>query len=71
MQRLLITLGIGITAIGVLYPYLRQVGLDQLPGDIILKEGNSTSYFPVSTCIITSLLLTLILSLLRSPNALK
>ena len=71
MQRLLITLGVGITAIGVLYPYLRQIGLGQLPGDIILKGGNSTFYFPVSTCIITSLLLTLILSFLRSPNALK
>ena len=47
MQKLLITLGLGIAAIGVLYPYLRQLGLGQLPGDIILKGENSTVYFPV------------------------
>ena len=47
MQKLLITLGLGIAAIGVLYPYLKQIGLGQLPGDIILKGENSTFYFPV------------------------
>ena len=66
MQKLLIILGLGIAAIGVLYPYLRQLGLGQLPGDIILKEENSTFYFPVVSCIVISLLVSVLLNLFRS-----
>ena len=66
MQRLLITLGIGITAIGILYPYLRQLGLGQLPGDIIIKGENSTFYFPIVSCIAISLLVSVLLNLFRS-----
>ncbi len=66
MQKLLITLGIGITAIGILYPYLRQLGLGQLPGDIIIKGENSTFYFPIVSCIAISLLVSFLLNLFRS-----
>ena len=66
MQKLLITLGLGIAAIGVLYPYLRHLGLGQLPGDIILKGENSTFYFPVVSCIVISLLVSVLLNLFRS-----
>ena len=66
MQKLLITLGLGIAAIGVLYPYLRQLGLGQLPGDIIFKGENSTFYFPVVSCIVISLLVSVLLNLFRS-----
>ena len=66
MQKLLITLGLGIAAIGLLYPYLRQLGLGKLPGDIILKGENSTFYFPVVSCIVISMLVSLLLSLFRS-----
>ena len=66
MQKLLITLGLGITAIGVFYPYLRQLGLGQLPGDIILKGENSTFYFPIVSCIAISLLVSVLLNLFRS-----
>ena len=66
MQKLLITLGLGIAAIGVLYPYLRKLGLGQLPGDIILKGENSTFYFPVVSCIVISLLVSVLLNLFRS-----
>ena len=66
MQKLLITLGLGIAAIGVLYPYLKQIGLGQLPGDIILKGENSTFYFPVVSCIAISLIMSIVLSFFRS-----
>ncbi len=66
MQKLLITLGLGIAAIGVLYPYLKQIGLGQLPGDIILKGENSTFYFPVFSCIAISLIMSILLSFFRS-----
>jgi hypothetical protein len=35
-------------------------GLGQLPGDIFVKKGNSTFYFPIVTCILISLVLTLL-----------
>ena len=60
------TLGLGIAAIGVLYPYLKQIGLGQLPGDIILKGENSTFYFPVVSCIAISLIVSILFSFFRS-----
>ena len=66
MQKLLITLGLGIAVIGVLYPYLRQLGLGQLPGDILLKGENSTFYFPIVRCIAISLHVSVLLKLFRS-----
>ena len=66
MQKLLITLGLGIAAIGLLYPYLRQLGLGKLPGDIILKGENSTFYFPIVSCIAISLIVSFLLNLFRS-----
>ena len=64
MQKLLITFGLGIAAIGVLYPYLKNLGLGQLPGDIVLRGENSTFYFPIVSCIIVSLVISVIFNLL-------
>ena len=64
MQKLLITLGLGIAAIGVLYPYLKSLGLGQLPGDIVLGGENSTFYFPIVSCIVMSLVVSVIFNFL-------
>jgi len=64
MQKLLITFGLGIAAIGVLYPYLKNLGLGQLPGDIVLRGENSTFYFPIVSCIVVSLVVSVIFNLL-------
>ena len=65
MQKILIILGIVILVIGLLYPYIKKIGLGQLPGDVILKSGNSTFLFPVVTCIIISVVLTIIFNLFK------
>ncbi len=65
MQKILIILGIFILVIGLLYPYIKKIGLGQLPGDIIFKSGNSTFLFPVVTCIIISVVLTIIFNLFK------
>ena len=44
MQRILIILGLLIASIGILYPYLKQLGLGRLPGDIVLRGENSAFY---------------------------
>ena len=65
MQKLLIILGIVILVIGLLYPYIKKIGLGQLPGDIMFKSGNSTFFFPIVTCIIISVVLTIIFNLFK------
>ena len=65
MQKLLIILGIVILVIGLLYPYIKKLGLGQLPGDIMFKSGNSTFFFPIVTCIIISVFLTIIFNLFK------
>jgi hypothetical protein len=40
-------------------------GLGRLPGDIVIEKGNSSFYFPIVTCILISLVLTLLAWLFR------
>jgi hypothetical protein len=35
-------------------------GLGRLPGDIFVKKGNATFYFPIVTCLVISAVLTLL-----------
>jgi DUF2905 family protein len=60
MARFLITLGIAILIIGLLWPYLSRIGLGRLPGDIVIERDNATLYFPLMTCLLLSLLFSLV-----------
>ena len=60
MQKILIILGLVFLFVGLLYPYLKRIGLGQMPGDLIIKSGNSTIFFPIVTCVIISVILTII-----------
>jgi hypothetical protein len=61
MARVLIILGALILAVGLLWPYLSQLGLGRLPGDIVIERGNTTFYFPLMTCLLISVLFSLVL----------
>ena len=63
MGRLLVLVGLGIAALGLII--MLGVPIGRLPGDLTIKRGNFTLYFPLATSIIASLLLTLLLTLLR------
>ena len=65
MQKILIILGVIILIIGLLYPYIKKLEFGQLPGDMIFKSGNSTFFLPIVTCIIISLILTIIINLFK------
>ena len=65
MQKILIIIGIILLILGLLYPYIKKIGLGQLPGDILFKTGNSTFFFPVMTCLIISIILTIIFNLFK------
>ena len=63
MGKLLIAAGLVIAAVGVLVTL--GVPFGRLPGDIVVRRGSFTFYFPIVTSIVLSLLLTLLLGWLR------
>jgi len=64
MGKLLILAGIILVLMGMVFLWGNKVPfLGKLPGDIYVHRGNFTFYFPLSTCIVISLILTLILTL--------
>ena len=65
MQRLLIVLGVILVAIGLLWPWIAKLGLGRLPGDIRIERDGFGFYFPLTTGIIISLMISLVLWLLR------
>lgn len=65
MQRALIVLGVVIAAIGLAWPWLRRLPFGRLPGDIhVVREGFSF-HFPIVTCIVISIIVSVILWLFR------
>jgi hypothetical protein len=60
MTRFLVVLGLAIVVAGLLWPYLGQLGLGRLPGDIVIERENMTFYFPLMTCLLVSVLLSLV-----------
>jgi hypothetical protein len=66
MGKILILSGLLITLAGVVMLFAGKIPwIGRLPGDIYIRKGNFSFYFPLATCIILSLLLTLILRLFR------
>lgn len=60
----LIAAGIAIALLGVLVMVLGRVGLFKLPGDLEFGSKNWRIYFPIASCILISIILTLILWLI-------
>jgi hypothetical protein len=67
LGRLLITLGAILIAAGLLVTFAGRLPLKlgRLPGDIYIQGKNSSFYFPLATCIVISIVGSLILWLLR------
>lgn len=65
MPRLLITLGVLLVVVGLLWPWLSKLGLGRLPGDIVVERENGRFYFPLMTSLIVSLVLSLLFWLFR------
>lgn len=65
MSKNLILIGIIIVLIGLLWPVISKLPLGRLPGDIVVRRENFSIYFPVTTSILVSLLLSLLFWFLR------
>jgi hypothetical protein len=65
MQRILIAVGAVILLAGLLWPWLSKLGLGRLPGDIRIETEGGGFYFPIVTCIVISIVVSLVLWFIR------
>ena len=66
MGRMLIVLGLVLILIGIgLHLAPRIPWLGRLPGDIVIKREGFVLYFPLATCLIASLILSLLIRMFR------
>ncbi len=62
--RILVISGVALVAVGLTLMYFVKIPfIGRLPGDITIRGRNWSFYFPIVTCVILSLILTLVLSL--------
>jgi hypothetical protein len=65
LGRALLVVGAVIFGLGLLLVFGGRLGLGRLPGDVVFRRGGVTFYFPIVTCLVLSLVLTLLFSLFR------
>ncbi|HEB69439.1 MAG TPA: DUF2905 domain-containing protein [Desulfobulbus sp.] len=65
MARTLILCGIFFLAAGLLWPWLKHIPLGRLPGDIVIEKEHFRFFFPVTSSILVSLILSLLLYLFK------
>jgi len=63
MAKLLIVIGLAVAAAGV--AMWLGVPLGRLPGDVVVRRGAFSFYFPLTTSVLVSVILTVLLALLR------
>ena len=72
MGKMLVLVGLAIVAVGLIIwgaaampsvPILGRIG--RLPGDIYIRRGNFSFYFPIATSIVISAVLSLLFALMR------
>ena len=63
MGKLLLIGGLVIAGFGLLM--MAGIPFGRLPGDIVIRRGSGTFYFPLTTSILVSIILTLLLSVFR------
>ncbi len=60
-QKTLIIVGAAILAAGLLWPVLSKLGLGRLPGDIVIQREGFAFYFPLTTMVLISVIVTMLL----------
>ncbi len=65
MQRTLLIIGILLILVALAWPWLKHLPLGRLPGDIVVERPGFTFFFPITTMILVSLVLSLIAMFFR------
>ncbi|HXX42781.1 MAG TPA: DUF2905 domain-containing protein [Chthoniobacterales bacterium] len=66
LGKILVVIGLAVAIVGlILWTGFVPRWLGRLPGDIRIERGNSAFYFPIVTCIIISVVISLLISIFR------
>ena len=65
MAKWLITIGLILVVLGVSWPLIAKLGLGSLPGDIRIEHKGFSFYFPITSSIVVSLVISVILWIFR------
>lgn len=65
MQRTLLILGIVLLVLGLLWPWLAKLPLGRLPGDIVIDKPGFKLFFPFTTMLLVSIVVSVILWFFR------
>ena len=68
MNRTLIVIGIVVLLVGLFWKQLSGLPLFRLPGDIVIDRPGMKVFFPITTMIVISLVVSLLLWLFRGPR---
>ncbi|MDP1709117.1 MAG: DUF2905 domain-containing protein [Gammaproteobacteria bacterium] len=65
MLRWLIALGAMLIVMGLLWPWLSRLGFGRLPGDIMVERFGMHFYFPITSSIVVSIIISIVWLILR------
>ncbi len=65
MQKAFVVVGLIIVAIGIAWPWLSKLPIGRLPGDVVVDRPGLKVFFPLTTMIILSIVVSLLLWLFR------
>jgi hypothetical protein len=65
MAKWLVIIGIIFILVGVAWPWLSKLGIGHLPGDIYIERKGFSFYFPITTSVIASVVLSLLFWIFR------
>jgi hypothetical protein len=65
VSRVLILIGLALVVLGLWWPFITKLGLGRLPGDIVIERENMRFYFPITTGLLISVILSLLFWFLR------
>jgi uncharacterized protein HemY len=66
LGRILIYLGVLLVALGIVFSLAGKIPwLGHMPGDITIQRDRFTFYFPITTCIVISVIISLVLYFFR------
>ena len=65
MTRWFVAAGVILIIAGLAWPWLSRLGFGRLPGDIVIEREDFRFYFPITTMILVSLVLSLVFWLFR------
>jgi hypothetical protein len=65
VSKWLIIVGLIFVAAGLLWPLMSKLGLGRLPGDLVVRRDGFSLYFPLMTCLVISMVVSIVIWIFR------